>query len=77
MLGVVKWFNIGMGYGFIIPNDGGRDVFVHISAVDCAGLDTLREGQAIEYEVVATRGRQSAEDLKVQWASAAEDRVRN
>jgi cold shock protein len=62
--GTVKWFNIGKGYGFISPNGAGRDVFVHISAVERAGLNTLSEGQAIEYEVVTTRGRQSAEHLK-------------
>jgi cold shock protein len=62
--GTVKWFNSGMGYGFIKPDDGGRDVFVHVSAVERAGLNTLSEGQAIEYQVVTTRGRQSAEQLK-------------
>ena len=64
MQGVVKWFNLGKGYGFIRPNGGDRDVFVHITAVERAGLDTLNEGQAIEYQVVTTRGRQSAEQLK-------------
>ena len=64
MQGVVKWFNLGKGYGFIRPNGGDRDVFVHITAVERAGLDTLNEGQTVEYQVVTTRGRQSAENLK-------------
>ena len=48
----MKWFNSGMGYGFIKPNGGDRDVFVHITAVERGGLDTLSEGQALEYQVV-------------------------
>jgi CspA family cold shock protein len=64
MQGTVKWFNIGKGYGFISPNGSGRDVFVHIAAVQKAGLDTLSEGQTVEYQVETTRGRQSAENLK-------------
>ena len=64
MLGTVKWFNSGMGYGFIKPNGGDRDVFVHITAVERAGLDTLNEGQAVEYDVMAAGGRQFAEHLK-------------
>ena len=63
MLGTVKWFNSGMGYGFIKSNGGG-DIFVHISAVERAGLDTLAEGQAVEYDVMAAGGRQFAEHLK-------------
>src|SRR5215510_9261317 len=64
--GTVKWFNPTKGYGFIQPSGGGaRDVFVHISAVEKAGLSTLREGQQIEYEIVSNRGRESAENLKV------------
>src|SRR6516225_9245856 len=63
--GTVKWFNPTKGYGFIQPVGGGRDVFVHISAVERAGLNTLNQGQAIEYEEVANRGRTSAEYLKV------------
>jgi CspA family cold shock protein len=63
--GTVKWFNPTEGYGFIQPVGGGRDVFVHISAVERSGLSSLREGQAIEYEEVANRGRTSAEHLKV------------
>ena len=64
LTGTVKWYNPGMGYGFIKSDDGGRDIFVHITAVERAGLSTLSEGQAIEYQVVTTRGRQSAEHLK-------------
>jgi CspA family cold shock protein len=63
--GTVKWFNPTKGYGFIQPQTGGKDVFVHISAVQRAGLTTLNEGQHIEYEVVANRGKESAENLKV------------
>ena len=63
--GTVKWFNPTKGYGFIQPTGGGKDVFVHISAVQQAGLAGLNEGQQIEYEIVANRGRESAEKLKV------------
>jgi cold shock protein len=64
--GTVKWFNAAKGYGFIQPTGGGgRDVFVHISAVERAGLSTLNEGQTVEYEEVASKGRTSAENLKV------------
>ena len=63
--GTVKWFNPAKGYGFIMPSDGQKDVFVHISAVERAGLSTLNEGQAVEFEVVANRGKESAENLKV------------
>ncbi|PKQ08141.1 MAG: cold-shock protein [Alphaproteobacteria bacterium HGW-Alphaproteobacteria-11] len=62
--GVVKWFNATKGYGFIAPADGGKDVFVHISAVEQAGQKTLQEGQQIQYELVEGRnGRSSAENL--------------
>ena len=65
-VGKVKWFNPTKGYGFIQPQGGGgRDVFVHISAVEKAGLSTLNEGQTVEYEEVANRGKTSAENLKV------------
>jgi cold shock protein len=64
--GTVKWFNSQKGYGFIQPQDGGRDVFVHISAVEKAGLPGLNEGQVVEYEEVSNRGRTSAENLKIQ-----------
>jgi CspA family cold shock protein len=63
--GTIKWFNATKGYGFIQPQDGGKDVFVHISAVERAGLSTLNEGQKVEYEIVNNRGKSSAENLKV------------
>ena len=63
--GMVKWFNATKGFGFIQPQDGGKDVFVHISAVERAGLSTLNEGQKVEYEIVSNRGKLSAENLKV------------
>ena len=64
--GTVKWFNPTKGYGFIQPSGGGgKDVFVHISAVEKAGLSTLNEGQTVEYELVTNRGKTSAENLKV------------
>ncbi|HET7594384.1 MAG TPA: cold-shock protein [Stellaceae bacterium] len=64
-LGTVKWFNAQKGFGFIQPSDGGKDVFVHISAVERAGLGTLREGQKIRYEVIADRGKQAADHLSL------------
>jgi CspA family cold shock protein len=67
--GTVKWFNPTKGYGFIQPQGGGKDVFVHISAVERAGLSTLNEGATVEYEVVANRGKASAENLKVKCFS--------
>ena len=63
-MGTVKWFNATKGYGFIRPEGGGRDVFVHILAVEKAGLATLKEGQTVEYEEVSNRGRTSLENLK-------------
>jgi CspA family cold shock protein len=64
--GTVKWFNRTKGFGFIEPSDGGSDAFVHISAVERAGLDDLAEGAKVEYELVAGRnGKNSAENLKV------------
>ncbi len=64
--GTVKWFNAQKGYGFIQPEGGGKDVFVHISAVERAGLRELREGQRVSFEVVADRktGKSAAENLK-------------
>lgn len=64
--GSVKWFNAEKGYGFIEPSDGSKDAFVHISAVEHAGLTGLREGQKVEYELVSGRdGKSSAENLVV------------
>jgi len=63
--GTVKWFNAQKGYGFIQPSDGGKDVFVHISAVEQAGLSTLNEGQKITFDIITTdRGRTAAGNLK-------------
>jgi CspA family cold shock protein len=63
--GTVKWFNATKGYGFIKPEGGGPDAFVHISAVERAGLDTLREGERIRYELVRGKnGKSSAENLQ-------------
>jgi CspA family cold shock protein len=64
--GTVKWFNQTKGFGFIEPNDGSKDAFVHISAVERAGLSTLAEGQKVQYELTAGRnGKSSAENLSV------------
>jgi CspA family cold shock protein len=62
--GTVKWFNSQKGYGFIQPTGGGRDVFVHISAVERAGLSSLNEGQHVEFEVEENRGKTSAVNLR-------------
>ena len=62
--GTVKWFNGQKGFGFIQPNDGGSDVFVHISAVERAGMRTLVEGQKVSYDVVTERGKQAAGNLQ-------------
>ena len=63
--GTVKWFNGQKGFGFIQPSDGSKDVFVHISAVERAGLSSLNEGQKVSYEVVNERGKSAAANLKV------------
>ncbi|WP_428664397.1 cold-shock protein [Reyranella sp.] len=65
-MGTVKWFNSAKGFGFIQPDDGGKDAFVHISAVERAGLAHLVEGQKIEFEIVSDRrtGKMSADNLK-------------
>ena len=62
--GTVKWFNPTKGYGFIQPQGGGKDVFVHISAVEKAGLTTLREGPTVEFEELANRGKTAAHLLR-------------
>lgn len=63
--GKVKWFNRTKGYGFIAPDDGSKDVFVHITAVEKAGLPTLKEDQAVSFELVTYKERTSAEELKL------------
>lgn len=67
--GTVKWFNATKGYGFIEPANGGKDVFVHISAVEKAGLRGLKDGQKISYEITESKGRESADNLKVEEAA--------
>ena len=62
--GTVKWFNATKGYGFIQPEDGSKDVFVHISAVEKAGLSNLAEGAKVSFDVVANRGKESAKNLR-------------
>jgi CspA family cold shock protein len=61
----VKWFNTTKGFGFIQPDSGGKDVFVHISAVEKAGIGSLNEGDKVSYEEVANKGKTSAENLRV------------
>ena len=63
--GTVKWFNATKGFGFIEPQDGGKDVFVHITAVQAAGLNGLNDGQKVSFDVVAERGKQAAANLKL------------
>ena len=69
--GIVKWFNPTKGFGFIAPEQGGSDVFVHISALDRAGLSTLNEGQRVSYELATNKGKTSAANLKLLTANAA------
>ncbi|WP_298885654.1 cold-shock protein [uncultured Bradyrhizobium sp.] len=64
-MGTVKWFNPTKGYGFIQPDNGGKDVFVHISAVEKAGFSSLAEGAKVSYDVVNNRGKDSAENLRI------------
>jgi cold shock protein len=66
-LGTVKWFNAQKGFGFIQPSDGSKDVFVHISAVERAGLGSLNEGQKVRYEVITDRGKQAADHLSLAY----------
>jgi cold shock protein len=63
--GAVKWFNPDKGFGFIKPEDGGKDVFVHITAVHAAGLNGLNDGQRVSFEVVKERGKEAAANLKL------------
>lgn len=62
--GTVKWFNATKGYGFIVPQDGGKDVFVHITAVQSAGLKGLNEGQRVSFEISMERGKAAATNLR-------------
>ncbi|MCK1296540.1 cold-shock protein [Bradyrhizobium sp. 30] len=64
-MGTVKWFNATKGYGFIQPDNGGKDVFVHISAVEKAGYTSLAEGAKVSFDVVNNRGKDSAENLRM------------
>ena len=63
-VGTVKWFNMEKGFGFIEPTDGGKDVFVHITAVQAAGMNSLSDGQKIMYDVVQERGKSAAANLR-------------
>ena len=63
-IGTVKWFNPAKGFGFIQPESGDKDVFVHVSAVEAAGMGTLAEGQRVSYDVVTERGKTAAGNLK-------------
>jgi CspA family cold shock protein len=65
MQGTVKFFNVQKGFGFIQPTDGSKDVFVHISALERAGIGTLNEGQKVQFNVVSERGKQAASDIKL------------
>jgi CspA family cold shock protein len=62
--GTVKWFNTQKGFGFIVPDEGGKDVFVHISAVERSGMRTLNEGQKVEYDLQTEKGKTAAVNLR-------------
>ena len=64
-IGTVKWFNSTKGYGFIAPDNGSKDVFIHISALNAAGLDNLDEKQKIKYEITSSQGKQSAASIEL------------
>ena len=64
-IGTVKWFNATKGYGFIMPQDGGKDVFVHITAVQAAGLTGLNDGQKVSFDEVSERGKTAAANLRL------------
>ena len=64
-IGTVKWFNVDKGFGFIAPEDGGKDVFVHITAVQAAGLTSLNDGQKVSFDVMTERGKLAAGNLRV------------
>jgi CspA family cold shock protein len=63
--GKVKWFNANKGFGFIEPEDGSKDVFVHMSALETAGIDNLNEGDVVSFELVSENGKEKASDLKI------------
>ena len=63
--GTLKWFNVAKGFGFIVPDDGSKDVFIHITAVKAAGLTKVTEGQRLSYELVTEKGKQAAGAIKV------------
>lgn len=65
MNGIVKWFNTTKGYGFIAPEDGSNDIFVHITALEAAGLRTLNDGQKVSYDVTENKGKSSATNIQL------------
>lgn len=67
--GTVKWFNATKGYGFIAPEEGGKDVFVHITALEQAGISQLNDGQKVSYEIAENKGKESAVDIKLEDAA--------